>query len=584
MSQQIFYSPKSTGTYADTLAAFGLAEVLKGILRQLGKRDWSGERIWLRDEGPYYVVELAEPLPEVWAERCNYFNPAQPISTSKQPWKGKAKARDYDVEITKSKQYFDALKKLGKATRQAGAENQLPERPTPDSEVVKILGDYRMAALKAYNYPIKQWENAEKYFVTNFDSILQMSAEPYPDIEIISKRWSQNVKQKGFKPKRRVSKLFNPAQGEGQNDPKANNLNTRNWIESFWLLEFLKGVGFWKYAAPRTVRGGSDRKIYVVSPKRISLGVHDEVFAKFSAALWNETAVKMDILAALLYAQTLLEYSEAKRQIEGRVPDRVVSGLYVVTYKQLGSQSYTALNLAFIGIPEWVGTICTREEAKIAQEVIEEHLNVVRYIDEKHSDGYNLLVCYRNFLSGGDLETFFDFSVGYGHYLMSEWSKSNLRVRPFTSNNLRRLIMAKEPKFEDIANVQGFRNIAAAIRHSTVIPQRRKAQGKETAYEPEYNLGMEFRRVAPFKDKFIATLGAFIQRYMAETLRRMENPRQAEFRGKLMRPKVAEQDLDELLPLVDEFGSEVLCNLLLAYGYAWEYRAEEEDTSESKGN
>ena len=144
--------------------------------------------------------------------------------------------------------------------------------------------------------------------------------------------------------------------------------------------------------------------------------------------------------------------------------------------------------------------------------------------------------------------------------------------------------MAKEPKFEDIANVQGFRNIAAAIRHSTVIPQRRKAQGKETAYEPEYNLGMEFRRVAPFKDKFIATLGAFIQRYMAETLRRMENPRQAEFRGKLMRPKVAEQDLDELLPLVDEFGSEVLCNLLLAYGYAWEYRAEEEDTSESKGN
>jgi hypothetical protein len=582
MSRQLFYLAKSTGTYADTLAAFGLAEIVKGILEQASGRAWSGERIWIRDDGPYYVVELAKPLPDDWAERCHYFNLAQPISTSKQQWNGQAQARDYGVEWEKSKQYFKAREKLGKAARKAGAEDLLPERPTPDSEIVKLVGDYKMGTLKAYNSAIRQWEDTRKFFVTNVETILELSATPFPKMESISQKWLKSVKRKGIKLERRVSKVLNPAQGEGQHHPKANSLNTRNWVKSFWLLEYLKAVGLWKCAAPRTVRGGSDRKVYVVSPKRISLGVHDEVFGKFGAALWNETAVKMDILAALQYAKTLIEYSEAKRQAEGRVPDRVISGLYVATYQQLNQNSYTAMNLAFIGIPEWIGTISTREEAKVAQEVIKEHLEVIRGIDEERSDGYNLLVQYRDFLSGGQLETFFDFAIGYGQYLMSEWGKKNLRVRPFTPNNLRRLIMAKEPKLGDIIKVQGFRNLATAIRHSTVIPQRRKARSEETAYEPEYNLGMELQRVAPFKDKFVATLGAFVQRYNAEILRRMENPRQTEFRGKPMRPRVAEQDLDELLPLIDDFGPEVICNLLLAYGYAWEYRAKDKDDSESQ--
>ncbi len=573
MSQQVFYSTKSTGTYADTLAAFGLAEILKGIS---GEKQWGSERIELRDDGPYYVIALPKPLPENWAEQCEYFNPAQPISTPKQKWDGQAHARDYDVEWKRFKQYQDIVKNLREAARKAGVEAVLPEPPPPDFWVLAFLGDYRMQALNSYNEAIRQWERTKKFFVQNIEAILQLSATPYPDTEAISKVWAKSVTQKGIERERRVSQLFNPIQGEGQHHPKANRLNTRNWVKSFWLLEFLKGVGLWKCAIPRTVSGDDDRKTYVISPKRISLAAHEDVFVKFGAALWNETAVKMDIFAALLYAQTLIDYSEQKRHIEGRVPDKVVAGLYVTTYKRLSPNSYTVINLAFIGIPEWIGGISTREDAKSAKEVSNEHIKIIGAIDEKHSDGYNLLACYRNFLSGGDLGSFFDFSVGYGHYLMSEWSKSNLRVRPFTSNNLRRLIMAKEPRLEDIANVQGFRNIAAAIRHSTVIPQRRKAQGKETAYEPEYNLGMELKRVAPFKDKFITTLGAFIQRYMAETLRRMENPRQAEFRGKAMRPRVAEQDLDELLPLIDDFGSEVICNLLLAYGYAWEYRAENE--------
>jgi hypothetical protein len=606
MYQKIYFMPKSTGTFADALAAFGLATVLGGVVEQMSKH-WSGESVKIRDMGPYYEVELPTELRADWIDKCNFFfvPNVKPISNRKKPVKEVKDVWDWDNEwemVTQSAKTRETLRKSAQSALQFGGEQNpsLAEaKIKPEFEILKLVGNGPMQATQAYNRVVLQWFHTREYFSENLTAVLKICSTPHMDIATLEKEWAAGIRKK--KPGKLIIRetsvqLFNPIQGQGQNESKANRLNTRKNLVSFWLLEFLKVVGLWTSAIPREeyidkkrkTKTPSPRKTYVIVPARrgLTLGSHNRILRNFASSFSNSTAVKMDCTASLLYTQTFLNYSEEGQQDEidfdGYGPENVMAGFQVAHYKSLNDRAYTMLGLSFIGLPDWTGEVKTRERVNELKDVIKEHFSIIGNIDEEHSDGYDLLVRYRDFLSGGDLETFFDFSVRYGHYLMSEWSKANLRVRPFTSNNLRRLIMAKEPKLEDIIKVKGFRNIAAAIRHSTVIPQRRKAKKEETAYEPEYNLGMELKRVAPFKDKFIVSLGAFIHRYMAETLRRMENPRQTEFRGKAMRPRVAEQDMDELLPLIDDFGPEVICNLLLAYGYAWEYRPENKTTSDSQ--
>jgi len=322
---------------------------------------------------------------------------------------------------------------------------------------------------------------------------------------------------------------------------------------------------------PRTVRNGDDRKAYVLAPIALTLGAHDQVFQKFSERLWNDTAVKMDITAALLYTQVLLEHSEAGQQDElnfdGYGPENVVAGLHVATYKLLSRNAYTMMNLGFIGLPRWTGEVKTRARVKALKGVIEEHLGVIRNIDEERSDGYNLLVRYRDFLSGQQLDAFFDFAIGYSQYLTHELEQRHFWVKPFTTQNLWRLFMGTEPQFAEIVENEGFRRIAYAIRHSTVIPQYLK--DKEGLYDVRYGLGTELKRKSAYPKDFLVALSDFLHEYDRE------NAQKAETKGQQRRKNVREGDLDEIVRLVDKFGSEVVGNLLVAYGYASESKDDE---------
>ena len=125
-----------------------------------------------------------------------------------------------------------------------------------------------------------------------------------------------------------------------------------------------------------------------------------------------------------------------------------------------------------------------------------------------------------------------------------------------------------EKKFAPILESEGFRNFAYAIRHSTVIPQSRKARGLDTLYDIRYGLGEELKRKATVKEEFIAALMNFAQSY------NRENAQVLESRGQQMRRDLRTSDIDDMIRLVDEYGSEVVAHLLVAYGYAREPREE----------
>ena len=123
--------------------------------------------------------------------------------------------------------------------------------------------------------------------------------------------------------------------------------------------------------------------------------------------------------------------------------------------------------------------------------VIEEHLNVIRGIDEGRSDGYNLLLRYRDFVAGGKWDAFFDFALGYSHYLMHDLHQATRqnrrhRARAFTVRNLEELIMRTNKPLSPILQSMGFKNIARAIRLSTISLQY--LGRKQSPYEIRYGL------------------------------------------------------------------------------------------------
>ena len=126
-----------------------------------------------------------------------------------------------------------------------------------------------------------------------------------------------------------------------------------------------------------------------------------------------------------------------------------------------------------------------------------------------------------------------------------------------------------------IVETPGFQNVAYAIRHSTIIPQSRKARNEDNLYDVRYGLGAELKRKATVRDEFVVALSNFMQNYNQENAQVLENKKQQ------MRRDLRTSDIQEVIRLVDEYGPEVVANLLIAFGYAREPREDTDKTTES---
>jgi len=308
-----------------------------------------------------------------------------------------------------------------------------------------------------------------------------------------------------------ASQLFNPHMGKGQNRAKANGLAMSN-EKNFWLLDYLKAVGLWTAAAPRNVTNGDVRKTYILAPRQLALNSHSEIFKRFRDRLWNNTAIKLDIMAALLYVDVLLEYaveSENLGLFKRGPKQNLVAGMNVAGYQLLSKNSYTMMNLSFLGMPDWMLEIESHDEAQECRQIIQEHIERINGIDEERSEGYTLLLAYRNFISGNDLQ-----------------------------------------QFQYIGR-------------------------KNSDYDVRYGLGQELRRKAQYSDDFVQELAAFMQSYNEENARVREQSK-----GKAYgRKQITTHDIEAVVALIDEYGPETVCNLLVAFGYARDPKEREDEAT-----
>jgi hypothetical protein len=437
-----------------------------------------------------------------------------------------------------------------------------------------------MSAIYGYSAVLKNWFACRECFPELLRIVLDLFAATPNDVDAAYDAWRALNKEQNLKAKNRVTpvQILNPSMGKGVNRTKADRADLLQNPKSFWLLEYFKFWGMRMAGLPRVVRstqrnGPRDRKTYVLQPRNITLETLSQVYTPFNRVLWSNTAIKMDVLAALRFTDVFLE-----QWLAGQLPDMPfgslqpgdhVHGLAVAFYKDMGNAS-TVLNLAEIGVPQWM-IIHTPEQARTYRAVLEEQRRIVSSLDEGRGDQYRLLQRYRDFLSGRTLQPFFAFVAGYANLTMSRMERGQWAPR-FTTDHLEVLIMATEEKLTPILENEGFRNVAAAIRKSTVIPQYFKARNKKGPYNIRYGLGNDLLRRAAYPEQFIQALSDFLHDYNRETAQIHER-----YKGQppVRRATVTTDDIAQVVALIDTYGSPTVANLLVAFGYAREPREPE---------
>jgi hypothetical protein len=597
-----YYIEKTSGTSADTLLAIGFASVLGDhCLKQHGNQ----EGIFLYDSGPYYRISLPSPiavehLPD---DELLGLQIVLPLASNRQREK-LAKKGDmctldgfpYDEKLEESRSYYEKRKK-------SGAQYQTPEAyrkhardlreligPEPDARLAHYTAINQMKIAATFNDLALRWDRLSPDLKRlHIDLLLQLFSQPENDLPGAVASWQKLAKEYGIKGNAMVSALqiVNPTTGKGANRARAGELTIGNQ-ESFWLLELLKFRGFMEGAAPLTVQESDDRKTYVIQPRQIKLTLLQDIMKQFRAVFWPTTAVKLDILAALRFAQALVDQYQTLFEQDGRLPPwlprEIVSlaqGFDVTFYKFLGS-AYATMNISTIGLPTWLPRMESLEQVKAAQVMLDEHINLIRLLrnrrGEEGAEEYELLRLYRDFLSGDDLNAFWEFTTAYSGYVMSA-REQNRYVQLFTTQGLEDLIMNNQQHgsmLKPIITNEGFKHIANAIRQSTITAQYRRTQLGDRTYETRYGLGQDLKRKAHSRAEFMEALSLFLQRYSEETAREEEKlalrlGRQLtaeDRRNYKMRANISERDLHDIIALIDEYGPGLICSLLIAFGYA----------------
>ncbi len=593
MFQAEYFVDKSSNTLADSLAAFGLAFVLNAVANPEGPRRAA---IRLEDRGYAFVVVCNPSLRPEWVAECGFFVGAPFLVTwdkksaqkvvkgtsltlAELEGRGSETVVDYEAEKQKNQAYFEWLRALNTEDKRRAVQGELqgPDSPRADWEVFRAINP---GALQAYNSLMAAWWQGRAAFPELLKALLQLTATSPNDEAGAEATWIRACKAHGLeKPKAMTaSQLFNPAQGKGTNYPKAEWRAPGN-LKSFWLWEWLKAVGLFHggftrvVANPSDPRNAKDRKTYVLCPLNLDWGMHREVLKHFRPAMvGSATAIKLDILAVLRYTQAFLKHYEEAREADlfGKRPSDLVSGMQMAFYKSLG-QSPAVLNIAMLNLPRWVAPRGPEVLGEF-QTALDEHLAIIRGLDETRGDQFTLLAHYRDFLSGDDFAPFFDFTTAYSGFVMQQYDRRKY-VRPFTTTTLEVLFMnSDKPVFSEIVQNEGFKAIAYAIRHSTVVPQARKGKGNRPVVDIRYGLGQQLARKAAYPEDFLAEIAEFIHLYNAENAQLREKGRHP------FRKNVTTADIEALTELVDRFGSKVVCQLLVAYGYAREpYEREEEE-------
>jgi hypothetical protein len=586
-----FYINRSSNTSADTLLALGWAEMLRIVCKQIGRPD---EEILLRHHEGSYEITLAHELREEQLISDMQIPFLEPLISAKQIERQAKKGRTlqdgffYDQERERLAQLV--------AQRKKSKDPEMAKliRSEPRAELGHYQAINMMKVPDTFNEIVLRWQglSAEQQWLA-LGLLFRLFSQQENAVEAASKDWERLAKEQGIERKATVTavQVINPTTGKGSNTPKSDHL-TSTGLDSFWLLELLKFKGFMLGAAPYMLRGSKDRKTYVIQPGMIALRTLTNILNEFRKICWSSTAIKLDIIASLRLTEVLVGRLRAKLTSRQGLEDwergpiiSIAHGFDVAFYKDMGS-AHATMNVSTINVPNWFPVLTTLPQVDAADELLQEHLRIIRRIEgyqgKEGNDELELLRAYRDFLSGHDLQAFWTFAALYGSYLFRqrEHEKAVTRWLPqLTMKGMDILVMQHQKKQGDLSVIsknRGFQHIASAIREATVRAQRRYTQENDNRYEVRYGLGQELIRKARYRDDFTNEINEFLFLYNAETAREEEKVARKlqrrlttdDYRKNRLRYPVTTADIDQLNDLLDHYPTELIAKMLISYGYA----------------
>lgn len=554
-----FTIKKQTGSYADTIEMFGLANLIYQILERTDSRS---KKIEIIDLGTHYEVKPKIEISEDMINSLSYFPLFKwVIRNHNETFEG-----DY-FDYPKQKEFKKERQELIQKARNeySGKENKtilakkLKEIERIYEEEKKIepeLDVYsQIVTPNNINSFIKLYENLNKN-QERFSFFIRAILDFY------SNGHTAKINKKDinfFTDSSTALQIYNPTSGKGVNKTKATGASTAG-VKLNWISETMKISGALTNMLCQLVKMGSkswDLKIVVPDFKKIEYGKQRKIMLGFKKNIKGNTPLKIDILNLLIVIKKLIENAE---EYKGIKPKNVLSGLHSTYQKDLG-QNKAVVNIAKLQTPEFI-EFNTKDEAKDWIEILDEQINIIGSIDE-FGDATQGLLSYRTFLTSSHFDSWIKFSFWFSSYIMMRLTQKKY-ARTFKVSTLNKFfnnMNTKDFKISEIIENQGFQKVAYAIRKSTVTLQYTPKESRQ--FEIRYGLAQTLQNKSKTPNDLAAFIGDFIATYNAETARKNELK-------KGYRKSIKQEDLNNFYYLLDNYPSKTVGALLASYGFALE--------------
>lgn len=556
-----FYIPKKSGTYAETLEAFGVTNLVNEIFAHNNQQ---GYKITIKDKKQGYLVETNIDVTDNLIQNLPYFQVIKFIKkdANQEIPEGINDYFDYPKNKALQDEYNERYKQIQKIKSE---EDKKSARKALNAEKISEYGSkidaeynvYREICKNPYETFLKAFNNIHSN-QTNFKKIITHILNFYAGGAFQTERIDLIDK------KPTAHSLFNPACGKGLNKDKASGASVGN-IKSNWIPETMKILGAYKFMICQytKVGSGTDFKIYVPEFNVIGFSEAQKLTFEFKKYLRQNSPIKLDIINSCDFMISFIKHTPEYR---GKV-NKAIKGFHSVYQKKLGGPTKpgTVTNIGFINIPNFVN-IFDSEQGQEWIQILEDQRNLIFNIKEQ-GDAIQGLQEYRNFLgSVGPTasEYFANFSYWYAGYLMQQLAKGNRFVRTFKIDYLTKFYSnmdTQELNLKEIIQNDGFQAVAKAIRKSTVTLQYTPKEQRK--FEIRYGLAQQLQNKAKSKEDLATFIGEFIGTYNAETARNAEKNG-----GKVFRANVKDDELIKFYSLLDSNPPRLVGALLASYGFA----------------
>ncbi|KEF37798.1 hypothetical protein M670_02829 [Schinkia azotoformans MEV2011] len=571
---------RTTNTYSDCLKAYGIAYLLNLLI------DQSSSKIFIRHSPSHYLIELPHEIISNWELFVDEFEPIYLLPVLNNTDERLSDASTVYLKTEKEKREgYQTYKREGQENKGLG------EMPTPEHSHYHIFSLYQgMKVTTAHNKMAEVLQQDPEIIKIIFEWIFRVCTIPYVDSvekikvykEIIKKYESKSGKKVLLANSVNALSFFNPIQAKGVNNHSASGINPGG-MKSFVLDEFFKMIGILQSSIGRLIKVGTrsyDCMLQVIEPKEISIEAVSNIVQKIKTKVKAPTRTYLE-LSTLTYtiSEVLRSLIDKKLHLNPSITD-YINGLYSTYFKDLGNAK-AVMNLSYYSLPSWVKFESYEDvyqydalfnEIISRCDKIRRDENLLQELDQP----LNHLV---TFISSGSLDHFLFFVQEYHFKVFSciYEKKYWLDLKPFSIKHLQEVIMKSNQPYSRIVEDQGFINISRAIFSATLGLQYQDKSVRK--YPVHYDLQHMLKQNAPYKEKFITILTDFASTYNSENARVFESSRARGNDGRT-RKNITDIDLASVIQLVDEYGSNIVGNLLVAFGYAKKEKANEQNDND----